>query len=230
MSIEIMLNIKLPTNLLLIPTVALLAACGGGGDTTIDPPSLSNSERAILLNDIFIDIEEEFIGDNIGPEDFTERADLPVEGLVQYSGAAYVAAGVYGPDDTEFVVSAYVGELELDAFFADGNISGEAKNFIVVQNAEEFVEIDAVPIAGGDVTGTLVIASIQDFDPLLAIYDVTVTGELIADDGSEFSLNELDAGLAVLGADADALVVFGDTDATVDGVDGYIEFGGLAKQ
>ena len=222
MSIEIMLNIKLPTNLLLIPTVALLAACGGGGDTTIDPPSLSNSERAILLNDIWFDID-----DNIVPGDFTERADLPVEGLVQYSGAAYVAAGVYGPDDTEFVVSAYVGELELDAFFADGNISGEAKNFIVVQNAEEFVEIDAVPIAGGDVTGTLVIASIQDFDPLLAI---TVTGELIADDGSEFSLNELDAGLAVLGADADALVVFGDTDATVDGVDGYIEFGGLAKQ
>ena len=220
-----MLNIKIPTNLLLIPTVALLAACGGGGDTTIDPPSLSNSERAILLNDIFLDI-----GDNIGavPEDVTERADLPVGGLVQYSGAAYIAASVYGVD-TRDVVRAYLGELEIEAFFADGNISGEATNFIVVQNAEEFVETDAVPIAGGDVTGTLVIASIQNFDPLLAIYDATVTGELIADDGSEFFLNELDAGLAVFGADADALLVFGDTDGTVDGVDGYIEFGGLGK-
>ena len=226
MSIEIMLNIKLPTNLLLIPTVALLSACGGGGDTTIDPPSLSNSERAILLNDIFLDI-----GDNIGafPEDVTELADLPVEGSVQYSGAAYEAASVYRLD-TRDVVRAYLGELELEAFFADDNISGEATNFIVVQNAEEFVEIDAVPIAGGDVTGTLAIASIQTADPFLALYDVTVTGELIADDGSEIFFDGFGAGLGVFGANADALAVFGESDAIVDGVDGYIEFGGLAKR
>ncbi len=138
MSIEIMLNIKLPTNLLLIPTVALLSACGGGGDTTIDPPSLSNSERAILLNDIFLDI-----GDNIGafPEDVTELADLPVEGSVQYSGAAYVAASVYRLD-TRDVVRAYLGELELEAFFADDNISGVVAMFALLHGSAHGLELN----------------------------------------------------------------------------------------
>ena len=235
MSIEFMLNIKISTNLLLIPIVPLLAACGGGGGTTDgggggmtnDPPSLTNSQRATLLDNTFDEINDLIDGQ---PDVYV--LEDPPRGAAQYSGTAYAAIGVGSHETGEnldhFVV--YLGELELEANFAGGNILGDATNFIILENPQAFFETDADPVAGGDVTGKLIIAGPQSVGSE-ATYDVIVNGELSGADGSYLNYDALGASAAFYGANADTVSVYGLADTTIDdNISGFIEFGGVAKE
>ena len=221
-----MLNIKFRTNLFLIPSVALLTACGSGGMTN-DPPSLTNSERATLLDNTFDDID-----DLIDLRQDVYVLVDPSPGTAQYSGAAYAAIGVGSHETGENLdhLVVYLGELELEADFAGGNISGEATNFIILENPQAFFEIDADPVAGGDVTGMVTIAGIQSVGTE-ATYDVIVNGRLSEVDGSSinYDYDVLRGSASFYGANADAFSVYGLTDTTInENTPGFVEFGGVA--
>ena len=210
--------IKLQASLFLIPTVALLAACGGG--------DLTNSERATALINA-ADNAQDFIDAEGGLPALV--AELPTDAPVQYSGALGVAGGE-GTLEEGPVLVAYLGELDLTADFDTGDISGTATNFIDIENPSDFIDFDADPVAGGDVTGTLVIAGIPD-DDVTAFFSITVDGDLTADN-SNLGFDSMSGELAVFGANAEVVALEGGSDDGIifNDVPGWLGYAGLASQ
>ena len=216
-----MLNNKIQTNVLLIPAAALLAACGGGGE-------LTNSERATQL----LNAADETLTNFVDGQDRTLLADideLTFDGPVQYSGALAVSAGEGAPGEGEVLV-AYLGELELEADFDLGTISGNATNFMVIENPDVATDrdLDADLVAGGDVTGILTIAGTQSVG-IEVFYNVTLDGDLTADT-SDLSFNETPGEVAVFGANAEALIISGEVGATFNDNPGFFAFDGVAAR
>jgi hypothetical protein len=216
--------LKLHTNLLLVPSFALLAACGGGDLTSIEV-ELTSSERATALLNAAEDTAAFIDGANV-----TDVENLPLDAPVQYSGA-FVAAGGEGALEANPLV-AYLGELDLEADFNTGDISGTATNFINIENPGAFLDEDADPTIGSDVTGTLDIAGTPSSDTL-ALFDITVDGDLSADDNtSNLGFDFIAGELAVSGANAEALFLEGGSDDGVifNEVAGWLSYGGIAAQ
>jgi hypothetical protein len=210
--------LKVQTSLFLIPSFALLTACGGA--------ELTSSERATALlnavDDTLVFIET---------ADVTDVDNLPLDAPVQYSGA-FIAAGGEGTLEDGDVLVAYLGELDLVANFDTGDISGSATNFIDIENPEDSFGIDADPAFGSDVTGTLNIAGTPSSDTL-AIFGITVEGGLSADDGtSNLGFDLIPGELAVYGANAEALALEGGSDegVTFNDVPGWVGYVGIASQ
>ena len=208
--------LKFQTSLLLVPSFALLSACGGG--------ELTSSERATaLLN------AAEDTSDFIDAADVTDVENLPLDAPVQYSGA-FLAAGGEGALEANPLV-AYLGELDLEADFDAGDISGTATNFINIENPGAFLDEDADPTIGSDVTGTLNIAGTPSSDTL-ALFDITVEGQLSADDDiSDLGFDFIAGELAVSGPNAEALFLEGGSDEIIfNDVAGWLSYGGIASQ
>jgi len=203
--------------------VMFVAGCGGGSGSS--DPILSNSARATLLDNTGNDIFDTFVRN----QDVLELAELP-SGRVQYTGVISTFGGVGNQEDgTDEVRLAYLGELELEADFTSGNISGAATNFIDIENPQA-IEGAENPIGGADVSGTLTLTGSQS-GGTEAFYDLSVTGELAGPEGSFLSYDDLSGTASIFGANADAIRVSGvDENATFDGEAGFVAFAGVGQR
>jgi len=211
-----MLNIKFQGNLLLIPVVALFTACGVSAGPI-------NSERATSLKNTY----DYITGTLIAGQEVSSIEDLP-SGVVQYSGAffTYNGEGTSGIDE---VLGGYLGELELVVDFDVGTISGEATNFIFIENPDAFKNGDADQVAGVDVTGILTIAGTQS-ENNSALYDVRAEWHLTVDGSSKNANGNYSGSVVVFGANAEALNIGGEGGATTNGNPGFAGFFGAAQR
>jgi len=146
-----MLNIKLPTNLLLIPTVALLAACGGGSD---DAQFLPGPEG---LNALFIEGEA-----------LTAKFE-PLEGSTSLPGGNVEFNGIMALTDLGSEADdGYIGDVAVDVDFASNALTATGTGF--------FFQSGEAP--GQTRDGELVFTSANVGIGAVSLFSGTLTGDL----------------------------------------------------
>lgn len=119
--------------LALAGSVALLAGCGGGGDSEVDTfAQMEADARAAAAG---------YLDPDTGALLVAERTSLPASGSASYDG--YVGGEVDG--------AGLIGELSLDVTFAvgdNGTITGEAKNF---EHETDGAYTGTLTVSGGNI-------------------------------------------------------------------------------
>lgn len=100
--------------------VALLAACGGGGDGDgggVNAPSFQERVDAAAA-----------LGNRVEALAPSGDTAVPETGTARFQGNALVLADT-NPFDDDTASTALLGEMRIDADFADASLSGSATNF-----------------------------------------------------------------------------------------------------
>ncbi len=168
-----MLNIKLPTNLLLIPTVALLSACGGGSD---DAQFLPGPEG---LNALFI--EGQALTAKFEP--LEASPSIPSSDDVTFNGIMALT------DLESELDSGYIGDVVIDVdfasnaltatgtgfFFQSGEAPGQARDGALFFNSANVGLGGDVSLFSGTLTGVLDLGS--GVEPLIGAGDGLFAGD-----------------------------------------------------
>ncbi len=160
----------------------------GGGPGVSEPPLVSGPPPTYAE----LSTEAEKLGEQVEDLYLTEPSNLPTSGSARYDGVIAIATdGVGGaPED-------FAGELSLNVDFEDSNLSGQASNFVTVD--EERLD-GSLAITNGDLDRN----TNPEFEPT---YLFDMNGTLSDSDGDEFQVDAGGAG-AFLGDDGEATFGF----------------------
>lgn len=208
---------------LIIGSIICLQACGGSG-TEMEEIALSRSEKLTLIDDTLQDIFDNFVEG----QDLLASEDLP-SGSALYAGGMAALTGSGDFENRNDVRLLYVGELRLEADFDQGSVTGEADNFINVENPEAY-DSGADLVAGADVNGELTLVGVEA-SGADAQFDLLISGDLRGAEGDFIEYDGMIGLAEVYGAEADALRVIGNANGVpVDNTTGYIGVFGLAQK
>lgn len=192
-----------------VVSIAAMAGCGGG----------SSSNQKLLDNRIARGdaLEAQFA-------DATDAVSAVLPGKAEYTGTIVAGGGVNKPGEAfgglRFL---FEGELVLDVDFADGELTGEGRNFVQVRN------LDAL-LAGDIATGTLSINGARSDDPDKVEFDVIIDGRIEGTSGAFIDLEQANISTTTDAVGPNAEVIGFDTkvDVELGGEDGYVRLRGIA--